>query len=180
MAVKQYWIDNKKVFFQQENDNCELISWNPNTKILRAKINNTIYETKVLSSPTPSSNSYNLYLYHSKKNICIQTRPPRDKVVSSSSKLLFKPALYSPIGGKIVAIHAKPNQPIDKNQPLVTIESMKMENIIHATSDAFIKTVSIRNGDLVQPKQILMLFELRSSKNATPNNAHVKKEIPHR
>ena len=41
---------------------------------------------------------------------------------------------------------------------------MKMENEIRAEADAFIKTVSISEGDLVQPNQELISFEIKEGR----------------
>jgi biotin carboxyl carrier protein len=178
VALKKYWINGKESSIETNAFLFELISWNSQSKIITAKIGTRIRKAKILSSPNEKSRKYVLYFFHNKQKLSIEQTPPKKNI--SSSQSLFNPTLCSPIGGKVIAIHAEPNEMIKKNQPLITIESMKMENIIHATSDAFIKTISICEGDLVQTKQRLMLFEPRSSKNATTQSSYVKKEISNR
>ncbi len=68
-------------------------------------------------------------------------------------------ALRSPLAGRVVKILVKPGDKVSKNQLLVIIESMKMENEIHATLHGFIKNVSIMEGNLVQQNQVLITFE---------------------
>jgi biotin carboxyl carrier protein len=67
--------------------------------------------------------------------------------------------LKSPLTGRIIKILVKPGDQVSKNQPLVIIESMKMENEIRATFNGFIKSISISEGNLVQQNQVLIIFE---------------------
>ncbi|MFH1831771.1 MAG: acetyl-CoA carboxylase biotin carboxyl carrier protein subunit [bacterium] len=75
------------------------------------------------------------------------------------SQLLGQNTLKAPLAGKIIKILAKNNQSVTINQPIVIIESMKMENEICAPYDATIKTLPICTGDLVKVGQVLMVFE---------------------
>ena len=68
-------------------------------------------------------------------------------------------SLKSPLAGRIVKILVKPGDQVNKNQLLVVIESMKMENEIRATFNGFIKNISISDGNLVQQNQVLITFE---------------------
>lgn len=74
---------------------------------------------------------------------------------SSSDKL----SLRSPLAGRVVKILVKTGNQVNKDQPLVIIESMKMENEIRATFPGFVKNISISEGNLVQQNQVLITFE---------------------
>ncbi len=67
-------------------------------------------------------------------------------------------SLKSPLAGRVVKILVKPGDQVSKNQLLVIIESMKMENEIRATFPGFIKNISITEGNLVQQNQVLITF----------------------
>ncbi len=69
--------------------------------------------------------------------------------------------LKSPLAGLVVKIKVAVGQFVAKNQPVVVIESMKMENEICAPFPAFIKTLSISEGNLVKPNQVIVSFERR-------------------
>jgi len=69
--------------------------------------------------------------------------------------------LKSPLAGLVVKIKVAVGQFVVKNQPVVVIESMKMENEICAPFPAFIKTLSISEGNLVKPNQVIVIFEKR-------------------
>jgi biotin carboxyl carrier protein len=66
--------------------------------------------------------------------------------------------LKSPLAGRIIKILVKTGDQVSKNQLLVIIESMKMENEIRATFPGFIKNISITEGNLVQQNQVLITF----------------------
>ena len=67
-------------------------------------------------------------------------------------------SIKSPLAGRITKILIAEGQAVIKGQPLIMIESMKMENELCAPVDASIKTVLITPGDVVKPNQILLIF----------------------
>ena len=73
--------------------------------------------------------------------------------------------------GKIIKIYVNQNDFVKKNQPLLIIESMKMENEIRAEADVFIKNIQIRQSDLVQQDQLLMIFEKKGEYECS-NDSH--------
>lgn len=78
----------------------------------------------------------------------------------------------SPLAGRVISIFVAPGQEIKKGQPLLIIESMKMENELCANHDAFIKTVFIAPGNVVQTNQELIIFELKGELDANTKNGH--------
>jgi len=79
--------------------------------------------------------------------------------VGTIQNTIDKLVLKSPLAGRIVKILVNPGDLVSKNQLLVIIESMKMENEIRATFPGFIKNISISEGNLVQQNQVLITFE---------------------
>ncbi len=67
--------------------------------------------------------------------------------------------IKSPLAGRVTKILVCPNQVVVKGQPLLMIESMKMENEICAPTNGSIKTISISPGDVVKPNQVLVVLE---------------------
>lgn len=60
--------------------------------------------------------------------------------------------------GLILSVHVQEGENVKKGQRLVTLEAMKMENIIKASGDFKIKKTRISKGDTVEKNDIL--FEL--------------------
>lgn len=78
--------------------------------------------------------------------------------------------IKSPLAGRIVRVLGSVGATVLKGQPLVVIESMKMENEICASRDGIIKTLFIALGNLVQPNELLIELEMKGSRNANPEN----------
>lgn len=67
--------------------------------------------------------------------------------------------LKSPMPGLIKKIMVKVGDTIQKGDPIVTLEAMKMENILKAPSDAKIAQIKIAEGNAVDKNQVLVIFE---------------------
>lgn len=86
-------------------------------------------------------------------------KPHYPSLENTHGPATFKQVLLSPLSGKIIKCFVTPGKRIYPSEPLLIIESMKMENEIRAESEALIKTISIQEGDVVHTNQILMKFE---------------------
>ncbi len=62
----------------------------------------------------------------------------------------------APFNGKVVAVHASPGARVAKGQPLLAIESMKIEHQVAAPRDATVEAVSVSSGQQVAPGQLLI------------------------
>ena len=89
-------------------------------------------------------------------------------------------SLKSPLAGRVSRVLVKPSERVKKGQPLLLIESMKMENEIGASRDAFIKTIFIAEGNVVQQNQILIDFECEGEADAITKNAHEQETVQNR
>ena len=108
-------------------------------------------------------NVISLYIFNFKKTITIHSNKNKFIPAKSYTDESIK-ELRSPICGRVIKIHKKETDYVKINEQLITIESMKMENERLATSSAFIKTIPIKEGDLVQQNRILIIFDDKKSK----------------
>jgi pyruvate carboxylase len=60
------------------------------------------------------------------------------------------------IPGKVVKVLVEKNQEVQKNQPLIIIEAMKMETVIVAKVDGFVKDIKVSKDEIVKDKQLLI------------------------
>ena len=67
--------------------------------------------------------------------------------------------ITSPMSGRIVSLSASPNKPVNKGQPLATLDAMKMENEIVAPKTGIVKDVYVQPGALVKVGDKLCLLE---------------------
>ena len=61
----------------------------------------------------------------------------------------------------VIKIHVKPGDEVKKGDAVVVLEAMKMELPLRLPSDAVVKAVHCRAGELVQPDAVLVEFETR-------------------
>lgn len=78
----------------------------------------------------------------------------------------------SPLAGRVVRLLHEPGEWVTQGQPLVVVESMKMENEICASQNGIIKTLFIALGNLVQPNQPLLEIEMKGGPGGESKNAN--------
>lgn len=187
MAIKEFTINDKIVaveileqhpsyFKFRINDKTFEVSieeHNPAKQILNLVINNR--PVKIKYSKQLNNENLLIYIINHCAQILVKTaatktitHPILNSEPNPESSQIFGPkqtqasvnesSLKSPIAGRVVKILVKTGDQVSKNQLLVIIESMKMENEIRATFTGFIKNISITEGNLVQQNQVLMTF----------------------
>ena len=146
--------------------------------ILYFETNNKIFKAKITQK---TETQLLVYIYNFNKNFSINLEskflPAKKTQIKENS---FEKQLQSPLSGRVIKINVQEGQLVTKNQTLVIIESMKMENEIKAKNEAFIKSIPIMKGDLIKPNQILMTFEKKGEKNATVKNQNEPEAISNR
>ncbi|UOQ65686.1 acetyl-CoA carboxylase biotin carboxyl carrier protein subunit [Hymenobacter volaticus] len=66
--------------------------------------------------------------------------------------------LKAPMPGLIVAVRVEPGQAVQKGDPLLVLEAMKMENILKAPSDGVVSAIKVGLRNNVTKGQVLILF----------------------
>lgn len=67
--------------------------------------------------------------------------------------------LRAPFNGKVLAVSVVPGQAVVRGEPLVVIESMKLEHTLAAARDGVVGSVEVIPGQHAAPGQLLMRFE---------------------
>jgi biotin carboxyl carrier protein len=65
----------------------------------------------------------------------------------------------APMPGMVLRVMAEPGQHIKKGEPLIVLESMKMENVLISSADDMVKKVIVVKGDKVEKNQVLLVME---------------------
>lgn len=68
-------------------------------------------------------------------------------------------ACLSPGPGQVLRIMVEPGQTVDEGDPLLVIESMKMESLLVAPRAATIASIGVQAGALINADQVLVSFE---------------------
>jgi biotin carboxyl carrier protein len=90
----------------------------------------------------------------------------------TSSLGLHDHRLKSPLAGRVIKVLVGPAQRVSEGEPLMLIESMKMENEIRSPRPGIIKTILTAEGNVVQPNHILIEFEKEGEDNATTKSQY--------
>jgi acetyl/propionyl-CoA carboxylase alpha subunit len=81
-----------------------------------------------------------------------------EKMGMSSAATTKVNELKAPMPGLIVDIRVQPGQPVQKGDPLLVLEAMKMENILKAPADGTVGSIRVTLRDNVQKGQVLVQF----------------------
>ena len=68
-------------------------------------------------------------------------------------------AVTAPMPGLVLQILAVPGQVVQKGDPLLLLEAMKMENVIKAAGNGQVKAVAVQKGAAVEKGQLLVEME---------------------
>jgi biotin carboxyl carrier protein len=79
--------------------------------------------------------------------------------MADASTLKGMPTISSPMPGKIVKILVREKDKVRKNQSLVIVEAMKMENEIRSPDAGMVKKINFKEGDLVDAAEPIVELE---------------------
>ncbi|TGE21888.1 biotin/lipoyl-binding protein [Hymenobacter aquaticus] len=81
-----------------------------------------------------------------------------DKLGMSNAAASKVNELKAPMPGLIVAVRVEPGQQVQKGDPLLVLEAMKMENILKAPGDGMVGSIKVGLRDNVTKGQVLIQF----------------------
>lgn len=68
-------------------------------------------------------------------------------------------SVKAPMPGLVINILVQAGQAVQKDDPLMILEAMKMENVIKAAGEGVVKKINIEKGQPVDKGQTLLEFE---------------------
>jgi biotin carboxyl carrier protein len=68
-------------------------------------------------------------------------------------------ALESPMPGRILSVQVKAGDHVKVGDPILSLEAMKMENILKSDGEGIVKSVAIKKEEVVDKGQLLIEFE---------------------
>ena len=114
----------------------DIISADSNNKTVKMFVNGRVFD----------------FALEDKFDLLIKDLGFKDTVENSEKEI------KSTMPGLIIDVHVQKGSIVSKGDGLITLEAMKMENIIKASENYIIKEVSIKKGDTVEKNDVL--FEL--------------------
>jgi biotin carboxyl carrier protein len=157
----------------------DAVAFDPATDTVRFQVDGAMHQAHVMRQQKPEGVTWQVVFAHAPVMVTVRTNdaPGVNAHVASvpsttvGQAVRFVPAkqvaapvctgmvLKSPLAGRVSRVVVQPGQRVERGQAILFIESMKMENEMGALRTAFIKTIFIAPGDVVQPEQILVEFE---------------------
>jgi biotin carboxyl carrier protein len=67
--------------------------------------------------------------------------------------------LAAPMPGRVTSIHIELGQAIQPGDPILSLEAMKMENVLKAEGIGVVSSINIQQGDVVEKGSVLVSFE---------------------
>ena len=67
--------------------------------------------------------------------------------------------MQAPMPGRVTAVHVKVGDQIEPGTPLLSLEAMKMENVLKAEGIGVVSALEINEGDVVEKGALLIRFE---------------------
>lgn len=77
----------------------------------------------------------------------------------NSKKSVHDDALMAPMPGLVLDVKVSVGQSVVKGDHLITLEAMKMENILRSQHDGIVQEIHTSKGDKVEKNQLLIIFE---------------------
>jgi len=127
----------------------------------RVKIGGKIFEVEVeeimLETATPTTSPL---IPSTEPSISRQEEKPITKTATVvEERERARGIVRAPIPGTIVSIKCREGDPVKKGDPLVVLESMKMENVIYSPTSGRIKRLAVSEGASVNFGDILVEIE---------------------
>ena len=115
----------------------EVVDANAADKTFVIKVNKRVYEAKV-------EDRFDLLLH----------QLGMDQMASAGIS-----DLKAPMPGLVLKTLVAVGQEVKKDDPLVILEAMKMENVLKAPADLVVKSIAMEEGQAVEKNQLLIEFE---------------------
>lgn len=80
---------------------------------------------------------------------------------SSSTQAAGTYQLKAPMPGLVIKVLAEEGQSVKKDDKLIIIEAMKMENALQSKFDGIIKSIKVQEGNAVEKDQILIEIDVK-------------------
>ena len=131
-----YYNDLFHIIFNNKSYVLKLISSNKDSNNYYVSINNKIFNVEISDSKNKFSKIIGLKLSDDNKKLDIT----------------------SPMPGLVIDVLVNVNETVEKNQSLIILEAMKMENVIKSPVQAKIKSIMVKKGDNVNKNEVLISF----------------------
>ncbi|KAI0994713.1 Methylcrotonoyl-CoA carboxylase subunit alpha [Podosphaera aphanis] len=112
--------------------------------------------TRIDSTVVIHENTITIFQHGRKIQLRVAAPSWKDKALGSEE---IKNSVLAPMPCKVLRNEVKEGDMVEKNQPLLVIESMKMETVIRSPHRGIITKLAHKEGDICKAGTVLVLFE---------------------
>lgn len=128
-------------------------AFDASSNVLQSFLPQTRLESRIIRDP--SSNVLNLFQQGQQHRLVVQTPKWAEKALGMKD---ITNSVLAPMPCKVLRVEVEEGAEVKQNQPLVVIESMKMETVIRAPHDGRIAKIVHKAGDLCKAGTALVEF----------------------
>lgn len=103
--------------------------------------------------------SLQVFALGTEQKVSITSARDRVQGASVSDATTTRRSVCAQMPGRILHVRVQPGQRVQKGQPLLVMEAMKMENELYADDDLQIVAVTVQAGDAVEMGAALIVVE---------------------
>ncbi|MDX2359309.1 MAG: biotin/lipoyl-binding protein [Crocinitomicaceae bacterium] len=155
MANRIWNIDNKETV----GSDGAVLTWEDNT-FFTLSYNGQSFFGEILEEKT-ESNVLVLKLNH--RVFEVRKKGELDDLISAMGldvpKIKKLKELQAPMPGRIVQVTVEVGQELNVGDDILSLEAMKMENVLKAEGIGIVKSINIQNDDIVEKGAVLIEFE---------------------
>lgn len=124
------------------------------------RLNNKIFTVRILAEEEDSKSvTASLNGQTTQVELKSETDLLLEKMGGNGSKSASAKSIKAPMPGLIVKIHLSLGDQVEKGQPILNFEAMKMENQLKSPGSGKIKNILVSTGDKVEKGQLLVELE---------------------
>ena len=139
----------------------EIVKINIEDNTVNLRIGNNKYHCKLLKK-CPEENSY--FIKVNGTLIELEKKHHYSDIISKISKYTNSDQkinkLVSPMPGLILEIQTKAGEKVKKDEPLIILEAMKMENVLCSPVDGIIREILVNTKQTVEKNSVLIKFDI--------------------
>ncbi len=149
-------LDEKQLIFNGKNYSYDFYALNNDTFILR--LNEKFYEVTIKKN---EKKYYNVLINNSIFETIVRNKLQDEaaSIIEQKQKVLHSQDIKSPMPGMVIIIKKNTGEKVAKNDSVIILEAMKMENDIRSPITGHIKKIYVKEGIAVDKGTLLFSIE---------------------
>lgn len=151
-------LGNEALVTKDMEEQIRILSWEEDS--ITFLLNNKKHSA-LIEAYNPASKELTLILDNTKHTLTVKNELDQliENMGISMEKVVDVGEIYAPMPGLVLRIHVQEGQKVSKDDPIITLEAMKMENLLSAAKDGVVQSVKIQEGASVEKNALLVIID---------------------